>query len=133
MKEIRERYRYNGISIVINLYLDYNNLLSGDRSLENKRKQFKKVAVFHYLRRFCDHTHPIFSPPSLDDDNFVEKLLQMAETNRMKPLLQAHNFISGRLNEAFELGLPVLGRVPGVSFEPHKNLAYRNRLLELLK
>jgi hypothetical protein len=138
-QEIKEKAKYTGIDIAINMYLNYVTE-SGNRAadipeestLVKKWHRFKSAAVFQYLYLFQDQRHPIFSPPAISSNNFVQDILSMSEYSSIHRLLQLYDYVSTKLNEMFELDIPVIG-LPVASFEPRDNCKYRKRLLALLK
>jgi hypothetical protein len=153
--EIRQRARSNGLDIVINLYLDYlretegsslstmnetpvekpeerDDRIVSERTLANNWKRLKPAAIFHYLHIYQSNTNPVFSVPSAYSDDFAIKILEMSDKDSVNELVKANDYISNRLNHAFELDLPIID-APPPKCELRVDQTYRKKLLKLLK
>jgi hypothetical protein len=130
--EIKRRSRSNGLDIVIKLYQDCLEAETGERTLANNWRRLKTAAIFHYLYKYQDRAHPVFSTPSAKLDDFVQKVLTMSEFSSFLKLCQSHDYVSAQLNDLFSLSLPVISSPPP-SLELRGNPDYRDKLLALLK
>jgi hypothetical protein len=135
--EIQERSKTNGIDIVINLYLDHSSEMGddkviGEKTLSNNWKRLKSAAIFHYLYKFQDYLHPIFSPPAVHSAAFAELIIAMSERQSLLALLQAYDHVSSKLNEMFGLDIPFTG-VPATSVKLRDNSRHRDKFLKHLK
>jgi hypothetical protein len=129
--EIKKRSHHNGFDVVTKLYLSSTNSETGDRTLANDWKDLKSAAVFQYVLRYQIKDFCFISPPRVNSNQFVEQLLSMANLEAISKLIQAHDYISSKLNHDFNLDLPVIDK-PTLNFDLHLDQEYRRKLLKLL-
>ena len=135
--ELKELSKSTGIDIVINLHLDRSSEIGDDevvdeKTLSNNWKRLNRTAVFHYLYKWQEYNHPIFSPPAVTARDFAQMILAMSERQSLLELLQAYDHVSNSLNEMFGLDLPLTG-VPSTRVELLDNSKYRVNYLKHLK
>ena len=141
--EIKKRSKYNGLNIALSLYLDYittydnyDELITEEApdqtTIAKNWERLKPAAIFHYLHKCQNQLHPVFSPPSVNSENFAQEMVSLSEPGSLLKLMQYYDYVSNILNDMFELEMPVIG-LPAASFELQGNAVQRDKFLALLK